>query len=174
MLDDDGKWLTFQQLAALRGTSKRAAVMLVRRHKWRRERNNEGHTIALVPATWADPASPSDEANVSEHVASNGASYAVVVLEQALDTLREAHSRELVVLREAHGAQVALLQGELVAAREAVEQAEGRAHSALQAVARAEQDREAAEAAAQELRKEIAAKRARGRWTRILAAWKGE
>src|SRR5690349_19397517 len=53
--NNDARWMTFAELALIRGTSKRAAVTLVRRHGWRRQRNNEGHVIALVPLTWATP-----------------------------------------------------------------------------------------------------------------------
>ena len=47
--------MTFAELAQARGTSKRAAVVLVRRHGWRKQRNNAGHVLALVPPTWAAP-----------------------------------------------------------------------------------------------------------------------
>jgi hypothetical protein len=47
--------MTFAELAEARGTSKRAAVVLVRRHGWRRQRNNAGHVIALVTPAWTEP-----------------------------------------------------------------------------------------------------------------------
>jgi hypothetical protein len=34
---DDGRWMTFAELAAARGISKASAIKLVRRHGWRRQ-----------------------------------------------------------------------------------------------------------------------------------------
>jgi hypothetical protein len=47
--------MTFAELAAARGIGKDSAITLVRRHGWRRQRDNQGHVIALVPLTWAEP-----------------------------------------------------------------------------------------------------------------------
>ena len=44
-----GRWLTYRQIADLRRISKASAERLVRRHKWRRQEDNEGVTRALVP-----------------------------------------------------------------------------------------------------------------------------
>ncbi|HEU0218952.1 MAG TPA: hypothetical protein VFQ90_20010, partial [Stellaceae bacterium] len=67
--DDDGRWMTYAEIADARGTERRAAVMLVRRHGWRRQRNNAGHTIALVPATWQERA----DTDRDRHGSGNGA-----------------------------------------------------------------------------------------------------
>jgi hypothetical protein len=91
-VDEGDRWATFQQLADLRGTSKRAAIMLVRRHKWPRQQNNQKQTIALVPATWAAPPEPDSGGG---NRADDSSAHAVVVLEQALQALREAHAGEL-------------------------------------------------------------------------------
>src|SRR5689334_17589427 len=63
----DARWMTFADLAAIRGTSKRAAVTLIRRHGWRRQRNNEGHVIALVPLTWTTPEETHKEPHGTTH-----------------------------------------------------------------------------------------------------------
>ena len=147
MADEDARWMSFQALAALRGTSKRAAVMLVRRHKWPRQTDNQGHTLALVPATWLVPkaSDQSDDIklNVPDHVAPNGTDHAVQVLEQALQALREAHSAER-----------ALLQGQIGELRTSLEQANAAARTAQQA--------------ADDLRRADEQRRARGR---LRAAW---
>lgn len=45
----DARWMTFAELATARGISKLSAAALVRRHGWRRQRDNRGRVIALVP-----------------------------------------------------------------------------------------------------------------------------
>lgn len=44
---DGARWMTFAELAKTLGVSKDSAVTLVRRHGWRRQRDNRGHVIAL-------------------------------------------------------------------------------------------------------------------------------
>jgi hypothetical protein len=67
MDEDAERWMTYDEVAAARGTTRRAAVMLVRRHKWRRQKDNEGHTRALVPATGAEMAEAKSSDNGSGH-----------------------------------------------------------------------------------------------------------
>jgi hypothetical protein len=148
-MGDEDQWMTYEALAQARRTSKRAAIMLVRRHKWRREKNNEGHTIALVPVTWA---APLEADSGGGHSAANSTTHAIVVLEQALSALREAHARELAVLHEAHDAVTTALRAE-------VEQAQSRAQDALQAL--------------EELRQSRAKRAGQGRWARLRLAWRG-
>jgi hypothetical protein len=45
----DAKWMTFAELAKARGISKLSAAALVRRHRWRRMKDNRGRVLALVP-----------------------------------------------------------------------------------------------------------------------------
>jgi hypothetical protein len=44
-----GQWLTYEELAKARGIQRLAAVRLTQRHKWRRQRGNDGHARVLVP-----------------------------------------------------------------------------------------------------------------------------
>jgi hypothetical protein len=57
-------WVTFADLAKFRGISKASAIALVWSQGWRRQRDNLGHVIVLVPSDWlthgAD--SPRDDA----------------------------------------------------------------------------------------------------------------
>jgi len=115
--EDGGRWMTFAELAKVRGTSKRAAVMLIRRHGWRRQRNNAGHTIALVPPTWAEPVADSMGGEGDGHSAGHGSdelapfhATALAALEDALSALRDGHSAEMSALREAHAGEVAALR----------------------------------------------------------------
>jgi hypothetical protein len=50
---DAGRWMTFADLADARRISKASAIKLVRRHGWRRQRDNKGNVLALVPLPWA-------------------------------------------------------------------------------------------------------------------------
>jgi hypothetical protein len=167
MDEDAGRWMTYDEIAAARGTTKRAAVMLVRRHKWRRQKDNEGHTRALVPATWTDNA----EAKGGDNGSGNSDRYsdrysgrAIEALEGALVALQEAHARELVVLREAHQSEVAGLRDQLRADRERLE-------FELRMAIAAHQE---AQQAADELRRSDEARQARGLLARLRAAWRGE
>jgi hypothetical protein len=47
--DADGKWMTHTELAESRGISKASAARLVRRHKWRRQADNQQRVQILVP-----------------------------------------------------------------------------------------------------------------------------
>jgi hypothetical protein len=156
MDDEEGRWLTYEELAALRGTSRRAAVMLVRRHRWRRQKDNEGHTRALVPPTWAQPADEHGGAESSGNSSGHGDHYAgraLETLERALVALQDAHARELGTLRSAHEAAIADLRDDRDRAR---------------TEAREAQD------VAEALRQADEARKARGRLRRAWQAWRGE
>ena len=51
----DGVWLTYAELAKVRGIDRASAAKLVLRRKWRRQKDNQGILRILVPAEWADP-----------------------------------------------------------------------------------------------------------------------
>jgi hypothetical protein len=192
--------MTFRELAEARGISKLSAVSLVRRHGWRRQRDNQGHVRALVPLAWA-----SHEAdNQHDNPADTGA-YAASI-ELAISALREAHVREIATLRDDHDRLIAVLkdeQGRLVAVLEAKAQAaEARAGEAERAAqferARAEEltarlaaerrvqademarlhhqldEARAGEAELTALRHADELRRARGLVARLSAAWRGE
>src|ERR1700733_15229490 len=54
----DGRWMTYGQIATLRRISKASAERLVRRHRWRRQADNQGFVRVLVPLDWCDPVPP--------------------------------------------------------------------------------------------------------------------
>ena len=146
MPDEDARWMSYEALAQARGTTKRAAVVLVRRKRWPRQTNNAGHVTALVPATWAEPR---EEGAVPGHSAPNGATHAITVLESALEALREAHAGER-----------AALQAQLSEAQAAVIRAELAAATAAERL--------------QQMEQADAHRRSQGRWARLRAAWRGE
>jgi hypothetical protein len=175
--DDDGTWMSYGDLAKLRQIDRASAFKLAMRHKWRRQKNNQGQVTVLVPFAWT--ASQDDDGDVS-HV--NAA------FETALTAIEAAHTSEVTALRE----QIATAEAARIAAQALVEQLAGQLRDAAEA-AKVERDRAAAEAAelradrdaaraeaqasedaAEALRQEDRARQARGRWQRIRAAWRGE
>ena len=62
-----GRWMTLAEIAALRGISKASASGLVRRHRWRRQPDNQGTVRALVPTDWQlKPDSPAEMSGAIE------------------------------------------------------------------------------------------------------------
>ena len=165
MDEDAGRWMTYDEIADARGTTRRAAVMLVRRHRWRRQKDNEGHIRALVPATWANPVEAKSSANGSGH-SDRYPDRALEVLEGALVVLQEAHARELSVLREAH-------QDEVASLREAVDRASMRVTDLQRELEAARGEAQAAQEAAEALRQAEADRKARGRLRRAWDGWRG-
>src|SRR5215469_9586868 len=157
------RWVTFAELAALRGTSKRAAVMLVRRHGWRRQRNNAGHTLALVPATWLAHAADDQADDGADHSADHSSADVVPMLaalqstfDAALSALRDGHTAEVSALQVTHASEVRALRTELAEAETRVGRAAAEAQSAREA--------------ADDLRQREATWWGQGRWARLLAA----
>jgi hypothetical protein len=56
------RWVTLRELAEIRGISQHSAARLVRRHGWRRQRDNQGRVRALVPPEALDRPSDSPAA----------------------------------------------------------------------------------------------------------------
>jgi hypothetical protein len=56
---DGGRWLSYAQLAELRGITKKAAVRMTQRHRWRRQPGNDGTALVWVPETDLTPRQPS-------------------------------------------------------------------------------------------------------------------
>src|SRR5689334_8994058 len=52
--DTSARWISFADLAARRGISRASASKLVRRHGWRRQTDNQGRVLILVPAEALD------------------------------------------------------------------------------------------------------------------------
>jgi hypothetical protein len=106
--------MTFAELATARGITKKGAVTLIRRHGWRRQRDNQGHVIALVPPEWttpdatgqahrkADREASSEAAGEAAWEPSSGATSeaATPAFETALSAIEAAHAAELTGLRE--------------------------------------------------------------------------
>ena len=90
--DSDIRWLSYQQIAGLRGISRASAERMVRKHRWRRTVNNHGMTVAAVPLDYAEP----ERSNPAERPHERSAEIRpdLSALERAIDTLREQLVRE--------------------------------------------------------------------------------
>jgi hypothetical protein len=138
---EDGRWLTFAELSQLRGISKTAAMKLVSRHAWRRQKNNKGQVRVLVPLAWvadADTREPNSGADMSR---------AIRAFDSAIATLHQQLVRETGRTEAAERARTALT----------VQLAQAEAGRAVER-SRAEADREAltrAEAEAVALRVQL-------------------
>jgi chromosome segregation ATPase len=107
-VSDDGRWLTYDELAQIRGISRPSAERLVLRNRWRRQRDNQRVVRILVPLDrlsddTSDHASADTSADVSSDV--SGAvevfeAAAVEVFEAALEAIKFAHAGEISALRE--------------------------------------------------------------------------
>jgi hypothetical protein len=196
----DGKWLSYAELAAIRGINRASAVKLVQRERWRRSSGNDrARTIrVLVPTDWLAPArerpvasgdAPTTSREDTRHLAATIAS-----LTSAFDTataaLREQlaraeQGRELERARaDATNALVDQTMAALADANARTDRAEAQATElrALleQAEAAAEQARRKAVHEAREaaqaldaLRAVEAARLAQGLLARLRAAWRG-
>jgi hypothetical protein len=195
---DGARWMTFAELAAIRGTSKRAAVTLIRRHGWRRQRNNEGHVIALVPPTWATPEQANGEAHDDDHrepdSEGHSEAHATPFHSKALAALEvamaEANARAENALALADRSMALLADAETRAdraeravageraradvLRDRLDAAERGRREAQDAADQAHRQTTSALEAAEELRQANEARKARGRMWRVLAAWRRE
>lgn len=136
----DGRWLSYAELAKLRGIDRASAFKLALRHKWRRQKNNQGQVTVFVPSDFTDREDESQD---------NGydASHHVAAFETALVAIREAHAGEVAALRS----QLQSVTAERDRSQDASHQAEARADELMgrldQAAAEAIDQRIAAETA---------------------------
>lgn len=219
----DAQWMTFAELAAARGISRDSAIALVRRKRWRRQRDNRGHTLALVPNDGPElrraiPVIQGDHPPDNRGVTPFHAQ-ALAALEDALTALREAKDGEIATLRDVvdgmrsivvraedratradnrateaevrvvnleadlqeKNAQLAdaaeradRLERDLAAARIIAQAAQRDAQEAVETVEQARAEARTAQEAAEALRQADQARKARGRWARLRAAWRGQ
>jgi hypothetical protein len=171
------RWMTYAELAGLRGISKAGAARIVRRKKWRKQADNQGHVRVLVPfeADDATHESPVDYV----HMVSALKGEMAVLRERAEEADKRADKAEM--LADQAEARANAAEGRAEAAEltvEALRRAEV-ARVADQAI-REEAERpkivagKLAEAQLRSLQKANEARRALSRWARLRAAWRGE
>jgi len=192
----DSEWMTYAQLAEARGISLRAAVRMTQRQRLRRQPGNDGKVRVLVPRDMLKPshrASQDDGRDVLRPPGQDDAGDAQDVLRTAIDALKgeNAALKGQVEMQTSAIADLRIdldqARTEAIAARRAADRlrderddAEARAKAglaetgeALQQLQAAQVAQAAAEEAAAALRRAADARRVRGRWARLRAAWGG-
>ena len=184
---EDGRWLTYAEMAESRGISKASATRISFRHKWRRQAGNDGSVRVFVPASALhDKPHDSDMARMA------------LAMEAAMDLFRqqataaEARAERAEAGREAADrradqaeARADRAEAGMEAARRRADQADARADQLAQRWAeelageRARVD--AIQVQHQKVLKAVEAEeairqadRARGRLARLRTAWRGE
>jgi hypothetical protein len=142
------RWVTLRELAEIRGISQHSAARLVRRHGWRRQRDNQGRVRALVPPEALDkpsagPDGSSDSPSAGPEALTAAIAPVVTLLREQLDHERGRADRAEAA-RDNLQTRLEAAQVELSAARIEVEQ----------------------------FRQAEAARKAASRWARLRAAWR--
>jgi hypothetical protein len=188
----DARWMTFEELARARGISKLSAAALVRRHRWRRQRDNRGRVIALVPNDGpelrriVEPDHPPDDqpdhpGSTPDHLPDDRPYTAA--FDTALTAIEAAHAREIKALHDQletseQGRAAAMTQ--LADATTRAERAEAavagerqRADALRDRLETARAETEEARQALDQVRRADEARRARGRLRRAWDGWRG-
>jgi septal ring factor EnvC (AmiA/AmiB activator) len=184
MDQDDGRWLTYPELAAVRGIDKPSAIRLATRKKWRRQRDNRRVVRVLVPPEWLSRRYQSMDLPMEQQDR-----------DMDLSNDRTDFAAALAAVEAAHAGEVAALHGQIAGLTDKAERAEAaiadaksdvrelRSHAAaLQveladrqaALERTQADARAARDDADTLRKADDARKARGLLARLRAELRGK
>jgi hypothetical protein len=170
----NGRWMTYDEIAAVRGTKKIGAVRLVQRHKWRRQAGNDGLVRALVPPDALDHTLPQQRPRPVAGVTPRDGSPTVTptVTPDSIAAFEAA----VAALREQLAAANAHCDAERTRADRAEEDrraAQGRVDALQSRLESAQAELRRALDAAELLRQVEAERKARGRWARLREAWRG-
>jgi hypothetical protein len=206
MEQDDGRWLTYPELAAVRDIDKPSAIRLASRQKWRRQRDNRRVVRVLVPSDWLSPRyqstdqpmerpdrdmdqSSDRQTDFAAALAAVQAAHAgeVAALHGQVAGLKALADRSMEQLAEAttraESAETARKQADQALAEErkradqlelAQDKLESERDAAEERARNAEHDKASATLVAEEAMRLAAERKARGRWARLRAAWRGE
>ena len=171
---EDGRWLTYAELAELRGITRKAAIRLTQRHQWRRQPGNDGATRVFVPSDITRRQTPRDDGTSDDFQAKALAILEVALMEanKRADAAQVLAERTLAELADVGAradraeAWTEELRRDLDAARVIAGAAQ---HDAQAAFAEARD----AQRAAEELRQAEEARKARGRLRRAWDGWRG-
>jgi hypothetical protein len=150
----------------------------VQRQKWRRQAGNDGYARVLVPRDEEQPVRATKARVSPPHLGGGDGggdvaptfSAALVVLEAALDEANKRAETAMALADRLEGR----LAGAVDQARADRERLEFELRMAIAAQQEAQHEARAAQDAAEALRKGEEARKARGRWARVRAAWRGE
>ena len=157
----DGRWLTYDQLAALRHIDKPSAVKLATRNRWQRRKGNTGQMQVCVPMHWFERAQDRQDRYAHKSTDIDAESGLMAALEDAVAGLRGqldvANARVDAESARADRSDAALT-GERV-----------RADALRERLDEMQRDLKASEAIAIELRADLDAARAQGQATQEVA-----
>jgi chromosome segregation ATPase len=119
---DDGRWMTYEELAAARGIDRNSARRLASRLKWRRQRDNQQIVRIYVPSLRDAPDPRHRDTPADDPRAVSGA---VGALEAAVAALRERSAADQAI--------IATLRDQADRAEKRADRAENRADQAEQA-----------------------------------------
>jgi hypothetical protein len=156
---DDDRWLTYDDVARARGTSRDAAIRWVQRHRLRRQPGNDGRVRVFVPPNVLDSAPRQSRPRTDTPSAPPAEAAA---FQAALDAIHEAHAGEVAALRVANASEIARLA-------EALGRTEIQIEHLRETLAAALADRTASEARADEARADLVAAQADGTTVAIEA-----
>jgi hypothetical protein len=142
---DAGRWMSYTELAEIRGISKKAAQRLTLRHRWRRQPANDGGVLVWVPEGAATPGRQMGRQSALQtdrHDGGSDGSDIPLLLEDA-----NKRADAALALADRMLVQLSAMTGR-------IEQAEHRADAAQQRADRAEARTEAAEKTAEQARAE--------------------
>jgi hypothetical protein len=165
-VQSDMVWATYGEIAEAKSISKRAVARMTQRHRLRRQPGNDGKVRVLISRDMLAPshrasqrADESDEQSGTLQAVGTAYDTALAAKDQE-SAARDAVVAELRTRLDQARAELSEARMEISALTIAAEQAEAAARTAEERVAKME----AAEAA----------RRGRGRWSRLRAAWRGE
>jgi hypothetical protein len=185
---DDGRWLTYREIAQARGIDVPSAVKLSRRQRWRRQAGNRNTVRIFVPLDWLsgdnDPETRDETRDAPR--ADPGTREAdprtyTAAFETALKAIEAAHANEVAALREqvttAEKARIEatamthLFAGQLRDFDAAAKLDRARLNGE---VGQMRAELHTAQKAAEALRQAEADRKARGLLARLRAAWRRE
>jgi chromosome segregation ATPase len=96
MSDDSGttKWMTYAELAQARGIDRHSVMRHVGRHRWRRQRGNDGRIRIEVPLSYLSSDKSDDQSHDQSPDLSSDLRRTISALSSAVDELREQLQRE--------------------------------------------------------------------------------
>lgn len=167
----DGRWLTYDELAKVRGIKRIGAVRLAKRQNWRRQPGNDGKVRVMVPTEALAMVRGTRQPHLEADHPLNGALTGDLTGDLTNDltndgTVAAAFESALTVIREAHAGEVRALREHLAVTQERANRAEEALQDAQEA-ARIATDALKAARQAEEVRK------GRGRLRRAWDGWRG-
>jgi hypothetical protein len=168
------EWLTYSEIGARLGLNAEAARTRARRAGWRTQPGNDGRTRVLVPdRALQHPVDKPGQDRANETDRLTGLVELLTAAEVRVSRLEQQLEAERVRVDEAR-TEAGHLRAELMVAQADLSDRTVQVDEARSERDQARADAQAARDEAEQLRQADAARRARGRWARLRAAWRGQ